>query len=143
MRDDSHTDISTQEGLFPHAFPCVLGHEGAGIVKHLPAGYKGNLSLGDTVLCSFNPCESHCTCCKTGYPSSCHMFFPRIFAGLKLGGSTTDCYSDQERKQKINLGFFGQLSFMNHGIVHQTSVSGPVRQSMENPFLIIYNLFFR
>ena len=92
------------------------------MIRTLPAGYKGPLAVGDTVLCSFDACGSHCTSCNTGYPAACHSFFPRIFWGLKLDGSTTDCYADADKKEKINLGFFGQSSFMRTGIVNLGSM---------------------
>ena len=115
--------LSVQAGVLPHAFPCVLGHEGAGIIKSLPSGYKGELSVGDTVLCSFNACGTQCTSCKTGYPAACHQFFTRIFFGLKPDGSTTDSYAEEEKTSKVNLGFFGQSSFMQYGVVSLESVS--------------------
>jgi aryl-alcohol dehydrogenase len=99
-----------------------LGHEGAGTIRKLPSAYKGPLSVGDDVLCSFDACGKHCTSCKTGYPAACHSFFPRIFWGLRQDGSTTDCYADEEQKEKINMGFFGQSSFMRTGIVNLGSM---------------------
>jgi hypothetical protein len=44
---------------------------------------------------------------------------------MRMDGSTTDGYSEQEKKSKVNLGFFGQSSFMQYGVVNLESVSAP------------------
>lgn len=52
----SHTDILLTQGILPALPPFIAGHEGAGKILHLPAGYAGPLQIGDTVLCSFKAC---------------------------------------------------------------------------------------
>ncbi|UZJ53775.1 hypothetical protein CBS101457_003095 [Exobasidium rhododendri] len=121
-----HTDLSVAAGVLPHALPCVLGHEGGGVIKSLPKGYQGEYSVGDTVLCSYNACGNDCTSCKTGSPAACHKFFTRIFFGLKDDGSTTDAYTTVDRSSKVNLGFFGQSSFMQYGVMTKVDSDIPL-----------------
>lgn len=44
------TDLHLQHGDIPYRFPCVLGHEGAGIVVALGSACT-SLEIGDKVLC--------------------------------------------------------------------------------------------
>lgn len=54
-----HTDLVFQAGAIPICpFPCILGHEGAGIIRAI--GSKVNrpeMKVGDKVLLSINYCK--------------------------------------------------------------------------------------
>jgi len=57
-----HTDAYTLSGADPEGlFPCVLGHEGAGIVREIGAGVTG-VKPGDHVIPLYTP---ECRGCKT------------------------------------------------------------------------------
>lgn len=68
-----HTDLTVKNlkgnGM---AFPIVLGHEGAGIVKEVGEGVL-NLKPGDPVVIAYRaPCEQ-CPACLRGDPRHCYM----------------------------------------------------------------------
>ena len=65
-----HSDVSAQNGTIPSGVPCVLGHEGAGIVKEVGKGVS-DLKSGDHVILSFTPHCRLCKACIRGQPNLC------------------------------------------------------------------------
>ncbi|HEY1853342.1 MAG TPA: alcohol dehydrogenase catalytic domain-containing protein [Solirubrobacterales bacterium] len=58
-----HTDLYTASGADPSGYaPCVLGHEGAGVVEKLGAGVV-DLAVGDHVVTLFSPQCRECIHC--------------------------------------------------------------------------------
>ena len=65
-----HTDLSVQNGTIPSPFPCVLGHEGAGVVLAVGDGVT-EVAAGDhVILCSLPAC-GRCKPCLRGQASLC------------------------------------------------------------------------
>ena len=64
-----HTDLGARAGGFPTPLPCVLGHEGAGVVAAVGPGVSG-LGVGDRVAMSFASCGA-CPRCLGGRPAYC------------------------------------------------------------------------
>ena len=59
-----HTDAFTLSGQDPEGlFPCILGHEGAGIVESVGEGVT-NVVPGDHVIPLFVPQCKECDFCK-------------------------------------------------------------------------------
>src|SRR5215469_10425350 len=67
-----HSDLSFVQGIVRGKVPCVLGHEGAGIVEEVGEGVT-RLSPGDHVICSFLPVCGHCRWCSTGKSNLCDL----------------------------------------------------------------------
>lgn len=65
-----HSDVSAQNGTIPSGFPCVLGHEGAGIVQEVGPGVT-NVTVGDHVILSFVPACQRCRPCLRGQSYLC------------------------------------------------------------------------
>ena len=65
-----HSDVSAQNGTIPAGCPCVLGHEGAGIVQEVGPGVT-DLSAGDHVILSFVPACGKCAPCLRGQAYLC------------------------------------------------------------------------
>lgn len=65
-----HSDLSAQNGTIPVAPPCVLGHEGAGIVQEVGDGVT-DLKAGDHVIISFTPACRKCRSCLRGESNLC------------------------------------------------------------------------
>lgn len=65
-----HSDVSAQNGTIPSGTPCVLGHEGAGIVQEVGAGVT-ELKAGDHVIVSFTPACRKCRSCLRGESNLC------------------------------------------------------------------------
>ncbi|MEE2886901.1 MAG: alcohol dehydrogenase catalytic domain-containing protein [Planctomycetota bacterium] len=66
-----HTDMYTASGADPSGYtPCVLGHEGAGVVEAVGDGVAG-LVPGDHVITLFSPECGECVHCKSGKTNIC------------------------------------------------------------------------
>jgi aryl-alcohol dehydrogenase len=107
-----HTDIAVLGGHIPYpATPCVLGHEGAGVVVAVGSSIF-NFDIGDHVSLSFASC-GECIRCGEGHPAYCDNFVRANFMGRRLDGSHThNCESGT-----LNASFFGQSSFATFAIV--------------------------
>lgn len=109
-----HTDLSVRAGHIPMpATPCVLGHEGAGIVVGKGAAVRG-LDAGDAVILSFASC-GECTECKSGRPARCGTFAMQNLAGRRPDGT----FTHHQNGTPLNSYFFGQSSFATHAIVKE------------------------
>jgi len=66
-----HTDLYTASGADPSGYkPCVLGHEGAGIVEEVGEGVT-SVAPGDHVVTLFSPECGECIHCKSGKTNIC------------------------------------------------------------------------
>jgi len=66
-----HTDLYTASGADPSGYaPCVLGHEGAGVVEEIGTGVTG-LAPGDHVVTLFSPECGSCLHCRSGRTNLC------------------------------------------------------------------------
>ncbi|GLA67591.1 hypothetical protein AtubIFM54640_011259 [Aspergillus tubingensis] len=125
-----HTDIACIEGKLPAAYPCVLGHEGAGVVLEIGRTIT-DISRGDKVLLSYNFCGS-CSQCDAGHPAYCENMLALNFGGKRLDGTrtmqlasntatSTEDTNDAD-KDAIYANFFGQSSFSRVALVSRASV---------------------
>jgi aryl-alcohol dehydrogenase len=123
-----HTDLGARAGAYPTPLPCVLGHEGAGIVCALGSAVSG-LSVGDRVAMSYASC-GECEKCRAGRPMYCVEFFGRNFLAQRPDGSTALARGGRP----LHSQFFGQSSFATHAICHHRSV---VAIDAEIPFELL------
>ena len=65
-----HSDLSAQNGTIPVGTPCVLGHEGAGIVKAVGPGVT-DVKPGDQAIIAFTPACRKCKPCLRGQANLC------------------------------------------------------------------------
>jgi S-(hydroxymethyl)glutathione dehydrogenase / alcohol dehydrogenase len=65
-----HSDLHFIEGTYPHALPCVPGHEAAGIVEAVGSEVR-NVKVGDAVVTCLSAFCGHCEFCVTGRMSLC------------------------------------------------------------------------
>lgn len=72
-----HSDVSVQNGTIPAGTPCVLGHEGAGIVLEVGAGVT-DVKAGDHVILSFTPACRKCKSCMRGQSNLCETMLQMI-----------------------------------------------------------------
>ena len=67
-----HSDLSFVQGIVPGKLPCVLGHEGAGVVEEIGPGVT-HVAPGDKVVLSWvTPCF-RCFFCRIGKPQLCEL----------------------------------------------------------------------
>jgi aryl-alcohol dehydrogenase len=111
-----HTDLVARMGYLPMPHPCVLGHEGAGIVEKA-GGQVTKVKPGDHVATSYISCGK-CTSCIKGMPSWCSEFKKLNFGGRRPDGSTT-----LKKDGKTVYGcFFGQSTFATYSLVTERNV---------------------
>src|SRR3954469_7435317 len=61
-----HTDMYTASGADPSGYaPCVLGHEGGGVVERVGEGVT-SVAPGDQVVTLFSPQCGECVHCRSG-----------------------------------------------------------------------------
>src|ERR671916_2276097 len=66
-----HTDMYTASGADPSGYaPCVLGHEGAGVVERVGDGVS-SLAEGDHVVTLFSPQCRECVHCRSTRTNLC------------------------------------------------------------------------
>ena len=115
-----HTDAYTLDGLDPEGlFPCVLGHEAAGIVESVGEGVA-SVKPGDHVI----PCyQAYCGACKfCRHPESNLCVSVRAFTGkgvMKADGKPR--FSTVDGKPLFH--FMGTSCFARYTVVHEESVA--------------------
>jgi S-(hydroxymethyl)glutathione dehydrogenase / alcohol dehydrogenase len=83
-----HTDMYSASGSDPSGYaPCVLGHEGAGVVEAVGDGV-GSLKPGDHVVTLFSPQCGECVNCRSGKTNICVAIREQQNAGYLPDGTT-------------------------------------------------------
>lgn len=88
-----HTDAYTLSGADPEGlFPCILGHEGGGVVEAVGEGVK-DLKVGDHVIPLYTPECGECKFCGSGKTNLCSSIRATQGKGLMPDG-TSRFYKD-------------------------------------------------
>ena len=88
-----HTDAFTLSGEDPEGiFPCILGHEGGGIVEQVGEGVT-SVKVGDHVIPLYTPECGECKFCTSGKTNLCQKIRATQGKGLMPDG-TTRFYKD-------------------------------------------------
>jgi Zn-dependent alcohol dehydrogenase len=80
------TDLHGRDGYYATPYPCVFGHEGAGVVEAVGSGVS-TVAVGDHVIMSFPWC-GNCPNCRRDMYSHCQQSFAWKFSGTRPDGST-------------------------------------------------------
>jgi aryl-alcohol dehydrogenase len=107
-----HTDLVCRDQYFPVPLPCVLGHEGSGVVEQIGSDVAG-LAPGDHVVLSYASCGV-CSSCLQGLPSYCLDLYAHNFLGTRPDGST----ALSQDGRPIHGHFFSQSSFATCAVAH-------------------------
>lgn len=67
-----HSDYSVVTGVMPARLPCVLGHEGSGVVEEVGPGVD-HVRPGDRVVLSWVAQCGRCFYCRAGQPHLCAL----------------------------------------------------------------------
>lgn len=83
-----HTDAFTLSGEDPEGiFPCILGHEGGGIVESVGEGVS-SVVVGDHVIPLYTPECGECKFCTSGKTNLCQKIRETQGKGLMPDGTT-------------------------------------------------------
>jgi S-(hydroxymethyl)glutathione dehydrogenase/alcohol dehydrogenase len=104
-----HSDFSLVTGLLRGKLPCVLGHEGAGVIEEVGEGVS-HLSRGDKVVLSWvTPC-GRCFYCRLAKPHLCELG-ERINKTNRMPDGTTRVHKDGQDLDVFSaIGTMAELS---------------------------------
>jgi len=121
-----HTDLYTASGADPSGYaPCVLGHEGAGVVEHVSDGGPGLVEPGDHVVTLFAPECGECIHCRSPRTNRCVAI--RDEQGLgRLPDGTTRLYRNGQPLRH----FMGTSTFAEYAVIPEIALA---RVSPEAP----------
>jgi S-(hydroxymethyl)glutathione dehydrogenase / alcohol dehydrogenase len=105
-----HSDYSVVTGVMPARLPCVLGHEGAGIVEEVGPGVE-HVRVGDPVVLSWVTQCGQCFYCRAGEPHLCSVG-ARINLNFRMPDGST-----RLRHDGVELSSFSALGAMAERVV--------------------------
>lgn len=113
-----HTDAYTLDGLDPEGlFPCILGHEGGGIVESVGQGVT-SVQPGDHVVPLYIPQCNECKFCKSSKTNLCSKI--RLTQGKGVMPDGTSRFSC--RGQTL-FHFMGTSTFSQYTVVAEISIA--------------------
>ncbi|KAK3405152.1 hypothetical protein EUGRSUZ_K01401 [Eucalyptus grandis] len=114
-----HTDAYTWSGKDPEGlFPCILGHEAAGIVESVGEGVT-EVQPGDHVIPCYQAECGECKFCKSGKTNLCG----KVRAATGVGVMMNDRKSRFSVNGKPIYHFMGTSTFSQYTVVHDVSVA--------------------
>ncbi|KAL9384333.1 hypothetical protein Peur_021343 [Populus x canadensis] len=114
-----HTDAYTWSGKDPEGlFPCILGHEAAGIVESVGEGVT-EVQPGDHVIPCYQAECRECKFCKSGKTNLCG----KVRAATGVGVMMNDRKTRFSIKGKPIYHFMGTSTFSQYTVVHDVSVA--------------------
>ena len=122
-----HSDSHFMNGDLAITLPCVLGHEGAGVVEAVGAGVT-QLKPGDHVVLLFRAACGRCEYCAKGRPALCAMAGQLRNTGRLLDGTSRLSRDGEEIRH-----FLGVSCFAERTVV---PVQGAVKIRDDIPFEI-------
>ena len=107
-----HTDLYTASGSDPSGYaPCVLGHEGAGVVEAVGAGVTG-LARGDHVVTLFAPECGSCVHCLDPRTNRCVAIRERQGEGYLPDGTTRLSRGAERLRHFMGTSTFAEATVM-------------------------------
>lgn len=114
-----HTDEFTRSGDDPEGiFPCILGHEGAGIVIEVGEGVT-SVKPGDHVIPLYTPECRQCASCLSGKTNLCTAIRATQGKGLMPDGTTRFSMLDGTPIYH----YMGCSTFANHTVLPEIAVA--------------------
>ena len=114
-----HTDEFTRSGADPEGlFPCILGHEGAGIVIEVGEGVT-TLKPGDHVIPLYTPECRECYSCLSGKTNLCTAIRNTQGQGLMPDGTTRFSMLDGTPIYH----YMGCSTFANHTVMPEIALA--------------------
>jgi S-(hydroxymethyl)glutathione dehydrogenase/alcohol dehydrogenase len=113
-----HTDKYTLSGADPEGlFPCILGHEGAGVVVEVGSAVT-TLKKGDHVIPLYTPECRHCKSCTSQKTNLCTAIRATQGKGLMPDGTSRFSYNG-----KPVLHYMGCSTFANYTVLPEIALA--------------------
>jgi len=107
-----HTDLYTASGQDPTGYaPCVLGHEGAGVVERIGPGVT-MVGPGDHVVTLFAPECGECVHCRSGRTNRCVAIRDMQGAGFLPDGTTRLSRGGEPMRHFMGTSTFAEYTVM-------------------------------
>jgi S-(hydroxymethyl)glutathione dehydrogenase/alcohol dehydrogenase len=108
-----HTDLYTASGVDPSGYaPCVLGHEGAGVVEAVGEGVT-SVAPGDHVVTLFSPQCGECVNCRSGKTNICIAIREQQNAGYLPDGTARLSRDGEELRHFMGCSTFAEATVMS------------------------------
>ncbi|MBA3434505.1 MAG: alcohol dehydrogenase catalytic domain-containing protein, partial [Actinobacteria bacterium] len=121
-----HTDLYTASGADPSGYaPCVLGHEGAGIVETVGEGVS-SLSPGDQVVTLFAPECGECVHCRSGRTNRCVAIRDQQGLGYLPDGTTRLSRGGEPMRHFMGTSTFAEYTVMPEIALAKVSPEAPL-----------------
>jgi S-(hydroxymethyl)glutathione dehydrogenase/alcohol dehydrogenase len=107
-----HTDLYTASGADPTGYaPCVLGHEGAGVVERMAPGVT-LVEPGDHVITLFAPECGECIHCRSGRTNRCVAIRDTQGRGYLPDGTTRLSRAGEPMRHFMGTSTFAEYTVM-------------------------------
>src|SRR3954469_4623699 len=121
-----HTDLYTASGVDPSGYkPCVLGHEGAGVVEEVGPGVR-LLAPGDHVVTLFSPQCGECVNCRSGKTNICLAIREQQGKGYLPDGTTRLTRGGDELRHFMGCSTFAEATVMPEIALAKVSPEAPL-----------------
>jgi S-(hydroxymethyl)glutathione dehydrogenase / alcohol dehydrogenase len=121
-----HTDLYTASGADPSGYvPCVLGHEGAGVVESVGHGVT-MVAPGDHVVTLFAPECGECVQCRSGRTNRCIAIRDMQGLGYLPDGTTRLSRAGEPMRHFMGTSTFAEYAVMPEIALAKVSPEAPL-----------------
>jgi S-(hydroxymethyl)glutathione dehydrogenase/alcohol dehydrogenase len=121
-----HTDLYTASGEDPTGYaPCVLGHEGAGVVEKVGPGVS-LVTQGDHVVTLFAPECGECIHCRSGRTNRCLAIRDMQGLGYLPDGTTRLSRAGEPMRHFMGTSTFAECTVMPEIALAKVSREAPL-----------------
>ena len=123
-----HTDAFTLSGEDPEGvFPCILGHEGGGIVESVGEGVT-SVKVGDHVIPLYTPECGECKFCKSGKTNLCQQIRATQGKGLMPDGTTRFSKDGQPIYHYMGTSTFSEYTVLPEISIAKVDPAAPLEE---------------
>ncbi|MEV3815018.1 S-(hydroxymethyl)glutathione dehydrogenase/class III alcohol dehydrogenase [Aeromonas salmonicida] len=123
-----HTDAFTLSGDDPEGvFPCILGHEGGGIVESIGEGVT-SVKVGDHVIPLYTPECGECKFCKSGKTNLCQKIRTTQGKGLMPDGTTRFSKDGQPIYHYMGTSTFSEYTVLPEISIAKVDPAAPLEE---------------
>jgi S-(hydroxymethyl)glutathione dehydrogenase/alcohol dehydrogenase len=120
-----HTDMYSASGVDPSGYcPCVLGHEGAGVVEEVGENVT-SLAPGDHVVTLFSPQCGECVNCRSGKTNICVAIREQQNAGYLPDGTARLSRDGEALRHFMGCSTFAEATVMSEISLAKVDAAAP------------------